>query len=162
MHAAGLAASLHAGGTASVPVDGDPVSLSPDEVIVTQTPRSGWAVASDGGETIALDVTISPKLRMEGMAREVVRLVQDARKSDGLNISDRIRLRWNTDDQELAAALTEHGAMISAEVLAVDYAALPTPADQLPEGQAGPADAYEHFDEGLGLTFWIRRADAAS
>jgi isoleucyl-tRNA synthetase len=160
--AAGLAASLHAGGTASVLVDGDPVSLSPDEVIVTQTPRSGWAVASDGGETIALDVTISPELRMEGMAREVVRLVQDARKSDGLNISDRIWLRWTTDDQELAAALTEHGAMISAEVLAVDYAALPAPAGQLPAGQTGPAGAYEHFDEGLGLTFWIRRADAAS
>jgi hypothetical protein len=52
--------------------------------------------------------------------------------------------------------------MISAEVLAVDYAALPAPGDQLPEGQAGPADAYEHFDDGLGLTFWIRRADAAS
>ena len=119
-------------------------------------------MASDGGETIALDVTISPELRMEGMAREVVRLVQDARKSDGLNISDRIWLRWTTDDRELAAALAEHGAMISAEVLAVDFAALPTPADQLPESQAGPADADEHFDEGLGLTFWIRRADADS
>ncbi len=158
--AAGLAASLHACGTASVLVGGEPVSLNPEEVIVTQTPRSGWAVASDGGETIALDVTISPELRMEGMAREVVRLVQDARKTDGLNISDRIWLRWTTDDRELAAALTEHGAMISAEVLAVDFAALPTPADQLPESQAGPADADEHFDEGLGLTFWIRRADA--
>ncbi len=55
--AAGLAASLRSGGTASVLVDGEPVSLDPDEVIVTQTPRSGWAVASDGGETVALDVT---------------------------------------------------------------------------------------------------------
>ncbi len=47
------------------------------------------------------------------------------RKSDGLNISDRIWLRWRTDDDELAEALTEHGAMISAEVLAVDYGPLP-------------------------------------
>ena len=159
--AASLAASLHSGGTASVVVDGEPVSLIPDEVIVTQTPRSGWAVASDGGETVALDVTLTPELRREGMAREVVRLVQDARKSDGLNISDRIWLRWRTEDDELAEALTGHGAMISAEVLAVGYGPLPPADDQPSGGQASRADAYEHVDEGLGLTFWIRRADPA-
>jgi isoleucyl-tRNA synthetase len=159
--AASLAASLRSSGTASVQVDGEPVSLNPDEVIVTQTPRSGWAVASDGGETVALDVTISPELRREGLAREVVRLVQDARKSDGLNISDRIWLRWRTGDEDLARALTGHGTMISAEVLAVDYGPLPPPDDQSPGDQAKPADADEHVDEDLRLTFWIRRADPA-
>jgi isoleucyl-tRNA synthetase len=159
--AASLAASLHPGETASVLVGGEPVSLNPDEVIVTQTPRSGWAVASGDGETVALDVTITPELRREGLAREVVRLVQDARKGDGLNISDRIWLRWRTDDDELAGALTEHGPMISAEVLAVDYGPLPAADDQFAGGQARQTAADEHVDEGLGLTFWIRRADPA-
>ena len=55
----------------SVVVDGPPVSLGPEDVIVTQVPRSGWAVAAEGGETVALDVAITPELRREGLAREV-------------------------------------------------------------------------------------------
>ena len=159
---AALAADLRSAGTASVLVDGVPVRLDSDDVVVTQRPRSGWAVATDGGETVALDVTITPELRREGLAREVVRLVQDARKSDGLNISDRISLRWSTDDPELAAALTEHGAMIAAEVLAVDYGRLETSEAQLPDGHADTPDACRHADEGLRLTFWIRREDVSS
>jgi len=155
---AGLAAELRSAGTALVVIDGVPVRLDADDVIVTQSPRSGWAVAADGGETVALDVTITPELRREGMAREVVRLVQDARKSDGLNVSDRIWLRWSTEDAELAAALTEHGAMIAAEVLAVGYGRSETSEGQPAEGQAGTLDV-PHVDDGLGLTFWIRRED---
>ena len=54
-----------AGGTFGVRVDGfdEPVTLGPDDVIVTQTPRAGWAVATDGGETVALDTAVSPELR---------------------------------------------------------------------------------------------------
>ncbi len=152
--AASLAGQLSTGPTASIVVDGAPVDLGPDDVIVTQQPRSGWAVASDGGETVALEVAITPELRREGLAREVVRLVQDARKSDGLDVSDRIWLRWQTTDSELAAALTEHGALISAEVLAVDYQ--PRPPGVRAEG------ARKHVDEVLALTFWIRRAPAAA
>ena len=145
--------------------DGATVTLEPDDVIVTQTPRSGWAVASDGGETVALEVTITPELRREGLAREVVRLVQDARKSDGLDVSDRISLRWTASDPDLAAALAEHGQLISSEVLAVDYA---EQAAALTQAQAGATigtragDAREHTDPDLGLTFWIRRVPPAS
>jgi len=150
--AAALADQLRAGETASVVVNDAPVQLGPDEVIVTQMPRTGWAVASEGGETLALEVAITPELRREGLAREVVRLVQDARKSDGLDVSDRIWLRWLATDSELAAALSEHGALISAEVLAVDFGPLPS---------GGSAEAAcEHADPDLGLTFWIRREPA--
>ncbi len=147
-----LAAELSSGAKATVEVDGSPVSLGPDDVIVTQVPRSGWAVASGAGETVALEITITPGLRREGLAREVVRLVQDARKSDGLDVSDRISLRWSTADPELAAALTEHAPMISAEVLAVDYG-------QHQDGLPDP-DSREHVDSDLGLVFWLRRAAA--
>ncbi|HEY7013303.1 MAG TPA: isoleucine--tRNA ligase [Streptosporangiaceae bacterium] len=147
--AAALAADLRSAGQASVMVDGAPVSLGPDDVIVTQVPRSGWAVAPGAGETVALDIAITPELRREGLAREVIRLVQDARKGDGLDVSDRISLRWSTADPDLSAALTEHGTMISSEVLAVDYG--PRQSDGADPG------AREHVEADLGLVFWLRR-----
>jgi isoleucyl-tRNA synthetase len=161
--AAELAGELRSGRGAAVVVAGTVVSLGPDDVIVTQTPRSGWAVAADGGETVALETAITPELRREGLAREVVRLVQEARKSDGFDVSDRISLRWATADDELAAALAEHAQMISAEVLAVDYG--PRTADGTPA--RAPADEpgegeYRHVDADLGLTFWLRRVRAGA
>jgi len=149
--AAALAAELRSGGKTSVVVDEARVSLGPDDVIVTQVPRSGWAVSSADGETVALEIAITPELRREGLAREVVRLVQDARKGDGLEVTDRISLRWSTADPELAAALTEHGPMISAEVLAVDYG--PRSADGV------HPDAREHVEPDLGLAFWLHPTD---
>jgi isoleucyl-tRNA synthetase len=119
-------------------------------VVVTQTPRAGWAVAADAGETVALDLAITPELRREGLAREVIRLVQDARKADGLEVSDRITLWWKAAGPELEAALTEHGELIAGEVLATGFG----PAAGAGTGHAGA----EHEDAGLGLTFWIRRA----
>ncbi len=148
------AAELRSAGKLSVLVDGAPVVLGPDDVIVTQTPRSGWTVAAEGGETVALEVAITPQLRREGLAREVIRQVQDARKSDGLHVTDRISLSWETTDPELAAALTEHGAFIAGEVLAADFRyGKPQPGQP-----AGGGPAHRHADENLGLTFWLSRA----
>ncbi|HLH59587.1 MAG TPA: isoleucine--tRNA ligase [Streptosporangiaceae bacterium] len=145
---AALAEHLRSAGTATVTVDGDTVELAQDEVIVTQTPKAGWTVASDGGETVALEVTLTPELRREGLAREAIRLIQDARKSDGLDVTDRISLWWEAGDPDLAAALGEHGRLIAGEVLAAGYREGRPPA-------GGPA---EHADPGLGLTFWLERA----
>ena len=95
--AAGVATAVLAGGSVPVAVPGlagSPVTVGPDDVIVTQTPRAGWAVATDAGETVAIDTAVTPELRREGLAREVIRLVQDARKNDGLDVTDRIALRW--------------------------------------------------------------------
>ncbi len=129
---------------------GSSVLVGADDVIVTQTPRAGWAVAADAGETVAIDTTVTPELRREGLAREVIRLVQEARKNDGLDVTDRIALRWSARDPELAAALAEHAALIAAEVLAVEFG----PAEAEPAG----GDAKEHAEGELGLRFWLRRA----
>ena len=150
--AADIAAAVRAGGTVSVPVSGDEVTVGADDVIVTQTPRAGWAVATDAGETVAIDTTVTPELRREGLAREFIRLVQEARKNDGLDVTDRISLRWSADDEELAAALTEHARLIAGEVLASDYSQYESGAD------ASAPDAVEHADPDLGLRFWLRRA----
>jgi isoleucyl-tRNA synthetase len=144
-----------AGGTVPVTVDGlshEAVPVGADDVIVTQTPRAGWAVATGAGETVAIDTTVTPELRREGLAREVIRLVQEARKNDGLDVTDRISLRWSASDPDLAAALTEHASLIAGEVLAAEYG-------QQESGPEAPTnDVHEHAATDLGLRFWLRRA----
>jgi len=147
-----LAAALRAG-TATVVVDGTPVGLAADEVIVTETPRTGWAVASGGGETVALDLELTPELRRAGLVREVVRLVQDARKSYHLDVSDRIELWWAAEG-ELAEAVQEGTARIAEEVLAVSVSLGAPPAE------VAPAEVTHQEEPELGLRFWLRRASA--
>ncbi|HEY2834914.1 MAG TPA: isoleucine--tRNA ligase [Sporichthyaceae bacterium] len=142
--AAGLAVALRGGSTATVVVDGESIELGPDEVIVTETPREGWAVAREG-ETVALDLTITDELRRAGLAREAIRAIQEARKSTGLEVSDRITLGWHTTDPEAAAALREHAAEIAGEVLATLIEELPAPADLA-------------ADPDLGLTLTVTKA----
>ncbi|HEU5421585.1 MAG TPA: isoleucine--tRNA ligase [Streptosporangiaceae bacterium] len=158
-----LAAELGSAGSAAVRVAGVPgeepgglVRLAPEDVTITQTPRAGWAVASDNGETVALETAITPELLREGYARQVIRLVSEARKRDGLAVSDRIELRWATEDPELARALAEHGALVSTEVLATSYG--PAAGGSGPASGEVAAAGVEHADTDLRLTFWIRRA----
>src|SRR5690606_16493515 len=141
-----LVERLRAEGSATVDVDGEQVALSAEEVLVTEQPREGWAVASESGETVALDLEITPELQRAGLAREVVRLVQDARKSSGLEISDRIALTWSATDPVTAKALTEHARSIASEVLASSFTQ--------GEGDGGHTVTSAEF----GLTFWIRKA----
>jgi isoleucyl-tRNA synthetase len=153
-----LAGRLQAAGTAEVMAGGRAVSIGPDDVIVTQTPAAGWAVATADGETVALEVSITAELRREGLARDFVRLVQDARKGDGLQVTDRIAVRWLAADPELVAALTEYRDMIGREVLAVEFR--PMPADEPAARPAGngdedPAQWVRHESPELGITFWI-------
>ncbi|MGK5532902.1 isoleucine--tRNA ligase [Streptomyces sp. URMC 129] len=147
--AAELSAALRAG-TAAVEVDGERVPLAPEEVIITETPREGWSVASDAGATVALDLEITPELRRAGLARDIIRLIQDARKNSGLDVADRIAVRWQAADPEAARALVDHQALISSEVLATDFA----------EGTGDEADGFgaTFGDEALGVTFRLRRA----
>ena len=83
-----------------VEVDGETVTLAPEEVIITETPREGWSVASDAGATVALDLEITPELRRAGLARDAIRLIQEARKNSGLDVADRIALRWQPPTTE--------------------------------------------------------------
>ncbi|MFB8353646.1 isoleucine--tRNA ligase [Streptomyces niveus] len=144
--AAALSAALR-DGTASVTVDGEPVSLAPDEVIITETPREGWSVASDSGATVALDLEITPELRLAGLARDAIRLIQEARKNSGLDVADRIAVRWTTTTDETRAALSTHTSLISDEVLARTFE------PGAPDATFGPA----FTDEGLSLTFHLRK-----
>jgi isoleucyl-tRNA synthetase len=74
-------------------------------------------VATEGGVTVALELDLTPELRREGVARELVRLVQDARKAAGLEIADRIELSVESSG-DVAAALDAHRDEIAGETLA--------------------------------------------
>jgi isoleucyl-tRNA synthetase len=145
--AAALASGLRSG-AAQVSVDGiGLVDLTEEDVVITETPREGWSVASGEGETVALDLELTDDLRRLGIAREAVRLIQEARKSAGLEISDRIALRWQASEPMVTAAMREHEGLISSEVLATAYA----------EGEPESGD-HMGADPELGLAFGLHRA----
>lgn len=146
--AAALAASLAATGVATVDYEGG-TEVSSEEVLITERPREGWSVINEQGETVALDLELTPALVSAGLAREVVRFVQETRKSSGLDVSDRISLEWATDDAALASAVTDHAALIADEVLATSVAQV---ADQ---GDAGAGWARE---ADLGLSVRVTKA----
>jgi isoleucyl-tRNA synthetase len=91
--------------------------VSIDDLVVTEVPKSGWMVASHDGESVALDLELSPELIAAGSIREVIRAIQERRKSDGLDISDRIIVKWNANSEDISTI--ESGVThISDEVLA--------------------------------------------
>ena len=92
--------------------------ISLDDLVITEVPKSGWSVSSHDGESVALDLELNPALIAAGNVREVIRFIQERRKSDGLDISDRINLTWNATD-EMAAAIESDLGHISDEVLAL-------------------------------------------
>ncbi len=143
--AAAIAAGLADAGEATVSVDGADVTLTAADVVVTETPRQGWAAASADGETLALDLTLTPELRRAGRLREVVRLVQDARKASNLEVVDRIELWWQASDPQTEQALRDGSEALGAEVLAVSVT----------EGEP-LADLVPHLAENAGVRFWLR------
>jgi isoleucyl-tRNA synthetase len=91
--------------------------LEPDEVTLSLEPAPGYAAAADRGVLVVLDTSLSPELVTEGRARAAVRLIQDARKQAGFDVSDRISVRYSAANG-VAAAFEQHAAYISRETLA--------------------------------------------
>lgn len=145
--AAVLAADLATHGKAYVLVtDLGEVEVSPEEVIVSERPREGWSVVNEQGETVALDLELTPELVQAGVARDFIRAVQEARKTSGFDVSDRIRLAWSATDPDTVAALRTHSALIGDEVLALEVS------------ETEPADGW-FADEELGLRFSVTRVE---
>jgi isoleucyl-tRNA synthetase len=112
-----LAARLAAGEPVEIEVDGTSTSIAPGEVQLVRDARTGMGVASEGDVTVALELDVTPELRREGLARELIRIVNDARKAAGLEVTDRIELAVETSG-EPAAAFEAHRTEIAAETLA--------------------------------------------
>jgi isoleucyl-tRNA synthetase len=104
-------------------VDGHEHQLAAEDVQLALAPLTGYQLEREGSHAVALDLSLDEGLRREGLAREIVHAVQNARRSAGLAIEDRIALRLSGDDALLAAARS-HEDYLAGEVLAVsvDYA----------------------------------------
>ena len=117
-----IAAALARGEVASTTVAGTSVALEPGDVELTQETKDGWGVSAESGITVALDLELTSELRLEGIARDIVRIVQDARRAAGLDISDRIELGIEAAS-EIQEAVEVHADYICGETLALSLVA---------------------------------------
>ncbi|HEX6331105.1 MAG TPA: isoleucine--tRNA ligase [Actinomycetota bacterium] len=143
-----LAAALASGETVELDLPSGAVTLEASDVDLVQETLEGWGVASDGSTTVALELELSPELRREGLAREIVRVVQDARKAAGLDVSDRIVLGL-AGVGELAGAIEAHADEVAAEALA---------AELRPEVIEEATYREDATVDGTALTVTLRRA----
>ncbi len=111
------ARTLRDGGEVHIAIDGREHPLSADDVSMVLQPLEGYQVERSGAHAVALDLTLDDDLRREGLAREVVHAVQNARKEAGLAVEDRIALDL-AGDEALLAAVRAHEGYVTGETLA--------------------------------------------
>jgi isoleucyl-tRNA synthetase len=107
-------------GSYELDVDGTVIALSPDDVEIRAEEHEELALAQDGPHAVALDLTLDDELRAEGRAREVIRTINDQRKTDGFALTDRISVVLHAP-ADIAAAARTHADWIAAEVLATSF-----------------------------------------
>lgn len=106
-------------GEIDVEINGKNITLGLDDVEITSQDIEGWLVANEGALTVALDVTITDDLRKEGIARELVNRIQNLRKDSGFEVTDRIDVKLQKDDQ-IVAAVHSNVEYIKSETLTED------------------------------------------
>lgn len=110
-------AELESSGKFAITVGENSVELTSEDVEITSQDMPGWLVATEGQLTIALDVTITDELRAEGIAREIVNRVQNLRKDSGLDVTDRINLKIESN-KSIDSAVKTWSNYIAAQTLA--------------------------------------------
>ncbi len=103
---------------AGEPVEIGGVTLAAGEIVVDVEPSEGWAAAEESGYTALLDLEVTPDLAAEGTAREIVRHLQELRRSAGLDVAARIHVRYRAS-AAVANAVRAHGRWIAEETLAL-------------------------------------------
>ncbi len=133
---AALAESLADGREVGINLNGHDHSLGPDDVNLVMEPLEGYQVEAAAGHAVALALEVDEDLRREGLAREIVHAVQNARRNAGLEVTDRIELRLGGDPELLDAART-HEDYLAGETLAtaVSYDGAQAPAKTEIEGR---------------------------
>ena len=110
-------ATLESEGKVALLADGQEAVVELEDVDIMSQDIPGWSVANEGTTTVALDITVTPELKTEGDARRIIKQIQQLRKSQGFDITDRIRVVI-TDTPETRAALDGFSENIAAQVLA--------------------------------------------
>lgn len=138
--------NLLASGEITIDISGRKEAISKEEVQILQETADGFLAATDGDLTVILDTRLTPELRREGLARELVNRVQNFRKSCGLEVSDRIELAYRAG-QEISAVMKEFGGHICSETLA----------EKLSEGPKDWRHSTSFEIEKQPVELWLRR-----
>jgi isoleucyl-tRNA synthetase len=146
---ADAASVLEAGRAIKVMLGGEEVELSSEDITLRVRGQQGFAVSRESGEVVALDLNMTEELRKRGLVREVIRLIQDLRKTSGLEVSDRIRLRLVGLD-----SIAEFFDLIAREVLATQILAEPG------DGE-GTLLELEDLDGSVQARVWLEKGDGA-
>jgi isoleucyl-tRNA synthetase len=123
-----IASKVAAGEAITLDLNGETVSLSGEEVLVNTQTAEGLAVAADKVVTVAVYTVLTPELKTEGLAREIVRHIQTQRKNADFNIEDRIKT-WYVASDELADVFASWGEYIRSETLTTELVAGEPPSD---------------------------------
>jgi len=115
-----IASKAEGGETIMIKLDSGEIALTGEDLLIETSSAEGFACAEDSGYLTELDTTLDDELIDEGVAREIIRSVQDARKQAGLEVSDRITLGVSGTDG-VERALATHRAYVMAETLATDW-----------------------------------------
>ena len=111
-------AEIEASETYTLNVGGEDLALERADFEITSDDMPGWLVASEGKLTVALDITVTDELRKEGTARELINRIQNIRKDSGLEVTDKIRISIERND-EVAESVEAFGQLIASQTLAV-------------------------------------------
>jgi isoleucyl-tRNA synthetase len=117
---AAIARAVAQGQSQTFSIDGQSLTFEPGDFLVETESAQGFACAEEGGYMAGLDTTLNDALVREGVARELIRVVQDSRKQAGLEVSDRIELTIS-GGPAVEAAVKEHREVIMAETLSLEW-----------------------------------------
>jgi isoleucyl-tRNA synthetase len=109
--------ALEKEGNMNIEVNGNIYQITPADLVLTTEDLPGWKTATDGKLTVALDVTVTPELEAEGIARDLVNRIQNIRKEKDFNVTDRIAVRIEQHPM-ITLAVERFGEYIKSEVLA--------------------------------------------
>ncbi|WP_425389924.1 isoleucine--tRNA ligase [Ekhidna sp.] len=112
-------AAIEQNGSFEIDADGEKITLTLEDVEITSQDIPGWLVASEGGLTVALDITISEDLKKEGLSRDMVNRIQNLRKDKGLEVQDKISIKYATEDEMMSNALSDFADYIKTETQAL-------------------------------------------
>ena len=121
-----VVAAFEKGEPVTLVIDGAEIILNKEDVLVEAIKKEGYTSQVDGALTVVLDTTLTPALIEEGYAREVISKLQTMRKDAGFDVTDRICISCEGED-EVVAAVKAYRAMIENGVLAVDTLFAPAP-----------------------------------
>ncbi len=122
-------ARIEAAAETTLDIDGDKITVTPADFEITSEDMPGWLVASEGKLTVALDITLTDELKMEGVARELINRIQNIRKDSGFEVTDKIKVEIEAKDL-VKPAIDKYAAYIGQQTLAAEVKAEAEPKGQ--------------------------------